>query len=307
MNIEEILLDKKEMSKIMTRIENGDEDLSSEILKHIKGARIIGVTGVPGSGKSTLITKLSSRLLEKGHRIGIIGVDPSSPFSGGAVLGDRVRMKDLNKFENVFIRSISTRGKIGGLSYYTADLVNVLDAAGYDTIFIETVGTGQDEVDVFNIAHTIIVLQVPTLGDEVQIIKAGQLEIGDIYIVNKADQGPADEKIKELNLILKKRENGWQPLVIKTVAVKNVGIEEIINALDEHWNFVKETGLFKRKINSRIKYMLKQHALEKLDKIMESEVVDSYAEQIIKGRNMHEIVNEIINKVGGEYGKGGIV
>ncbi|MGC8672346.1 MAG: methylmalonyl Co-A mutase-associated GTPase MeaB [Thermoplasmata archaeon] len=299
--------DKRELARMMSRIENGDERVSSEVLKYLKGARVIGITGVPGSGKSTLITKISAKMLQSGHRVGILGIDPSSPFSGGAVLGDRVRMKELNKFENVFIRSISTRGKIGGLSYYTTDLVNVLDAAGYDTIFIETVGTGQDEIDVFNIVHTVMVLQVPTLGDEVQVIKAGQLEIGDIYVVNKADQGPADEKIKELELILKKRENGWQPKIIKSVAVRNIGIDEIIEAIDEHWLFVKSHGIIEKKMSTRIKYMLKQHALEKLDKIMESEVIDSYAMDVLNGKNMVDVVKEIIMKVGVEYGKGGSV
>jgi len=299
--------DKREIARMMSRIENGDETVSSEVLKYLKGARVIGITGVPGSGKSTLITKISTKMLQSGHRVGILGIDPSSPFSGGAVLGDRVRMKELNKFENVFIRSISTRGKIGGLSYYTTDLVNVLDAAGYDTIFIETVGTGQDEIDVFNIAHTVMVLQVPTLGDEIQVIKAGQLEIGDIYVVNKADQGPADEKIKELELILKKRENGWQPKIIKSVAVRNIGIDEIIEAIDEHWLFVKSHSITEKKMSTRIKYMLKQHALEKLDKIMESEVIDSYAMDVLNGKNMVDVVKEIIMKVGAEYGKGGSV
>jgi len=299
--------DKREIARMMSRIENGDETVSSEVLKYLKGARVIGITGVPGSGKSTLITKISTKMLQSGHRVGILGIDPSSPFSGGAVLGDRVRMKELNKFENVFIRSISTRGKLGGLSYYTTDLVNVLDAAGYDTIFIETVGTGQDEIDVFNIAHTVMVLQVPTLGDEIQVIKAGQLEIGDIYVVNKADQGPADEKIKELELILKKRENGWQPKIIKSVAVRNIGIDEIIEAIDEHWLFVKSHSITEKKMSTRIKYMLKQHALEKLDKIMESEVIDSYAMDVLNGKNMVDVVKEIIMKVGAEYGKGGSV
>jgi len=302
-----ILTNKREIARIMTRIENGDENLSSQMIKKIKGARIIGVTGVPGSGKSTLIAKISAKLLESGHRVGILGIDPSSPFSGGAVLGDRVRMKELNKYDNVFIRSISTRGKIGGLSYYTTDMVNVLDAAGYDTIFIETVGTGQDEVDVFNIAHTVMVLQVPTLGDEVQVIKAGQLEIGDIYVVNKADQGPADEKIKELTIILNARENGWQPRVIKTIAVRNYGINEIIEAIDEHWEFVKSHGIIEKNLYTRIKYMLKQHALEKLDRIMESEMIDSYAEQVLDGKNVIDVVKEIIKNVGDEYGKGGSV
>lgn len=302
-----MLTDKREIARIMTRIENGDENLSSQMIKRIRGARIIGVTGVPGSGKSTLISKISAKLLESGHKVGILGIDPSSPFSGGAVLGDRVRMKELNKYDNVFIRSISTRGKMGGLSYYTTDMVNVLDAAGYDTIFIETVGTGQDEVDVFNIAHTVMVLQIPTLGDEVQVIKAGQLEIGDIYVVNKADQGPADEKIKELTLILNPRENGWQPKVIKTIAVRNYGINEIIGAMDEHWEFVKSHGIVEKKLNTRIKYLLRQHALEKLDRIMESEVIDSYAEEVLDGKNVIDVVKEIIKKVGDEYGKGGSV
>ncbi|PMP75863.1 MAG: methylmalonyl Co-A mutase-associated GTPase MeaB [Aciduliprofundum sp.] len=305
MNIADILKDRKSIAKAITEIEEGNTELATEALRGIRGAWVIGVTGVPGSGKSTLISKIALKLALEGKKIGILGIDPTSPFSGGAVLGDRIRMRELNKFENVFIRSISTGGKLGGMSYHTPDIVNVLDAAGFDTIFIETVGTGQDEVDVMNIANTVLVVIVPTLGDEVQVIKAGQLEIGDIFILNKSDQGAADEKIKEMTLIMKERKDGWIPRIVKSVAVRNQGIDEILRLIVEHREFIERNGLKKNKLRQRILYTIKQHALNRMDEIMKNEEIEVYIEKVMSGKDISKVIDEIMLEMGVGYGKRG--
>ncbi|MGC8584924.1 MAG: methylmalonyl Co-A mutase-associated GTPase MeaB [Thermoplasmata archaeon] len=295
---------KIEIAKLVTKIENHDDDLSTWAIKNIKGAQIIGITGVFGSGKSTLISKLAVKFLSEGKRVAVLGVDPSSPFSGGAVLGDRIRMKDLNRYENVYVRSLSSRGKVGGLSYFTADVVNLFDALGFDVIIIETVGSGQDEIDIYNIAHTIVVIQVPTLGDEVQVIKAGQMEIGDIFVVNKADQGPADEKIREIETLITPRENGWIPKIIKTVAVRNQNIDELKNAIEEHYSYLKKNNMLYEKLILRLKYLLKQHITFELDNLMDSSISSQIAESLLKEKSITGSVNEILKILGEKYGEG---
>ena len=296
---------KMEISKLITKIENHDDELSTWAIKNIKGAQIIGITGVFGSGKSTIISKLALKYLAENKKVAILGIDPSSPFSGGAVLGDRIRMKELNKYDNVYVRSLSSKGKIGGLSYFTADVVNLFDALGYDIIIIETVGSGQDEVDIYNIAHTVVVIHVPTLGDEVQVIKAGQMEIGDIFVVNKADQGPADEKVREIETLVTPKNNGWSPKIVKTVAIRNQNIEELKNLIDEHYKFLKENNLLKEKLILRIKYLIKQHLNYKLDNIMNSTLSDQIAEKLLKDKDVKSSVNELLKILGDNYGKGG--
>ena len=302
MNFEELLNDKKALARIITEIENDNNELASEALRKIKGARIIGITGVFGCGKSTLISKIAQKFASNGEYVGILGIDPSSPLTGGAVLGDRIRMRELNRYDNVFIRSISSGRKLGGISYHTPDIVNVLDAAGFNTILIETVGSGQDEVDIMHIADTVIVVIVPLLGDEVQVIKAGQFEIGDIFIVNKADQGPADEKIKEMTLVLKERKDGWTPKIIKSVAIKNQGIDEILKAIMEHWQFLNKIG--KKKIKERILYTIKQHAIKRMESIIENESVEKYVESIMNGNDLNNVIDRLMVEMGMDYGKG---
>ncbi len=307
MNIDAIIKkDRREIARAISDIEN-NKGIPSEILMRTGNAMVVGVTGVPGSGKSTLISKLAKTFADEGKFVGIIAVDPSSPFSGGSILGDRIRMHELNKYENIYIRSVSTRGKIGGVSYYTSDMVNLLDAAGYDVIFVETVGTGQDEVDIYSLAHTILVLLVPNLGDEVQVIKAGQFEIGDIFVVNKADSGPADEKIKEMLLIVNERENGWTPKVLKSIAIKNVGIKEIQEAILDHWNFLKEKNEIEVKNRERLKYTIKQHIFGIMENMLKENDIDNYVESILSGEKIDNVVRRIIIKMGEEYGKGGKV
>ncbi len=307
MNIDAILeKDRREIARAISEIEN-NKGIPSELLIKTGKAMVVGVTGVPGSGKSTLISKLARSFADEGKFVAILAVDPSSPFSGGSILGDRIRMHELNKYENIYIRSVSSRGKIGGVSYFTPDMVNLLDAAGYDIIFVETVGTGQDEVDIYNLAHTILVLLVPNLGDEVQVIKAGQLEIGDIFVINKADTGPADEKVKEMLLIMKERENGWYPKVLKSIAIKNIGIKEIHDAVMDHWNFLKEKNVIHIKNRERLKYTIRQHIFGVMETMLKENDIDDYIESVLSGESIEEVVKRIMVKMGEEYGKGGKV
>ncbi len=199
---------------------------------HRRGARVIGVTGNPGAGKSTLTSALIGELRRRGHKVGVVAVDPSSPFSGGAILGDRIRMNDHALDPNVFIRSVATRGHLGGLSGSTHDLVTVLDAMGYDPIFVETVGVGQDEIEVVRLADTTVVVVVPGLGDDIQAIKAGLLEVADIFVLNKADRDGADRTERDLRTMqtLKGSHDDDVPIV-RTVAISGVGVADLADLL----------------------------------------------------------------------------
>jgi LAO/AO transport system kinase len=198
-------------------------------------AYVIGVTGNPGAGKSTVVDVLIDRYRRAGKRVGVVAVDPTSPFSGGAILGDRIRMQRHATDDGVFIRSLATRGHLGGLSRSTSDVVAVLDAMGYDVILIETVGVGQDEIDVMSSAHTAVVVTVPGLGDDIQAIKAGILEIADVLVVNKADREGADRAVKDLLHMLDLRGHGGRPVeIVKTIATTGDGIDELVAAIDRH-------------------------------------------------------------------------
>ncbi len=230
--------DQNAVARAISKVEDGAAD-AAELMKKVfprtGRALIIGITGAPGAGKSSLVDKLAAIYRKRGERVGIIAVDPSSPFSGGAILGDRIRMQALSLDKGVFIRSMATRGNLGGLARATVDAVAILDAAGYAKIIIETVGVGQDEVEIVKTADVCVVVLVPGMGDDVQAMKAGIMEIGDIFAINKADREGVLRTEKEVEglLSLSMREDGWQPPIVKTVAIENKGIELLASAIDQ--------------------------------------------------------------------------
>jgi LAO/AO transport system kinase len=237
--------DPRAIGRAISRVERGSDlaGLVREIFPSTGRARVIGVTGPPGAGKSTLVTRMARALRERGLRIGIVAIDPSSPFSGGAILGDRIRMSELDADPGVFIRSMATRGALGGLSRATNDAVDVLDAAGFEIVIVETVGVGQDEVDVVRAADSVVVVVPPGLGDDIQALKAGILEIADLFVVNKADREGADRAAAELKMNLDfSAPEGWRPAILMTVATKNEGIGAVLDRLEEHRAHLVATG-----------------------------------------------------------------
>src|SRR5438477_620691 len=219
----------------------GSSELMKQIFSRTGRALIVGITGAPGAGKSSLVDKLAAFYRKRGERVGIIAVDPSSPFSGGAILGDRIRMQTLSLDKGVFIRSMATRGNLGGLARATVEAVAILDAAGYDKVIVETVGVGQDEIEIAKTADVCVVVLVPGMGDDVQTMKAGIMEIGDVLVINKADREGVLRTEKELQalLSLSVRTDEWQPSIVKTVAIENKGIAELVAAIERSYDIQK--------------------------------------------------------------------
>lgn len=252
---------KRAIARFISLIEQRSEE-AIELLKKIHGytgnAVIIGITGPPGGGKSSIVNQLAKKIRSENKKVGIIAVDPSSPFSGGALLGDRIRMQDLTLDEGVFIRSMGTRGALGGLSLATYDSVKVLDAAGMDYVLIETVGVGQSEVDIVKLADIVLLVQVPGLGDDVQAIKAGIMEIGDIFVVNKADREGAERLVTEIEMTLdlNPAKYNLRPPVVKTVATTGEGINELYVNITEIWEQFAERNIVHKKRLERAKQEL---------------------------------------------------
>ena len=242
--------DFRAVARLITLVENGAPEAMPymrELFQHTGRCFSVGVTGAPGSGKSTLVDRLASFYRNQGKKVGIIAVDPTSPFTGGAILGDRIRMQSRALDEGTFIRSMATRGNLGGLSRATADALMILDAAGFEVVLIETVGVGQDEVEIARTAQLTLVLLVPGMGDDVQAMKAGIMEIGDIFVINKADHAGVERIEAELSamIALSNREDGWKPAVVKTVASEAKGIAECAQAVDS-WLELQRDSRFQR-------------------------------------------------------------
>jgi len=296
------------IARAISIVENGDSTaaaLMHEVFPHTGKALIIGVTGSPGAGKSTLVDKLAVHYRQKNETVGIIAVDPSSPFSGGAILGDRIRMQTLGTDPGCFIRSMATRGNLGGLARATADAVAILDGAGFDKVIVETVGVGQDEVDIVKTADVSLVVLVPGMGDDIQTIKAGIMEIGDIFVINKADHEGVLRTERELESLLTivQRSDGWNPPIVKTVATQNQGIDSLISAVSNYHEFALQHPDSNRRnaiAQQRIIELLREKLLTiALKRGVEGEGISALAAKVVaKERDPYAIVDEIIEKSG---------
>jgi len=274
--VEQILSgDRRAIARLNTIIENDGVEAGhalAALYPHTGRAHIVGVTGAPGTGKSTLVNELAKVYRQRERTVGIIAVDPTSPFSGGALLGDRIRMRDLSGDPGIFIRSMATRGSLGGLARATADVIKVLDAAGYQTVLVETVGAGQSEVDIAKAAHTTIVVEAPGLGDDIQAIKAGITEIADIFVVNKADREGADNTARALEMILDlnhqshlaSQDPGWRPPICKTIALRGEGIGAVVEAIEEHAVYLRESGTLRRQERARVEGELRSIIIQEM-------------------------------------------
>ena len=292
------------IARAITKVENGADD-AAEIMKAVfpktGNAVVIGITGSPGAGKSSLVDKLALFYKDSGEKIGIVCVDPSSPFSGGAILGDRIRMQTLGLDKNVFIRSMATRGNLGGLSRTTVDAVAILDAAGFDKVIVETVGVGQDEVEIVKAADVSVVVLVPGMGDDIQAIKAGIMEIGDVFVINKADRDGVLRTEKELEALLSlaHRPDFWHPPIVKTIATESKGIEDLAQAIESYDEFQK-TGenLERRKAIARWRLLelLREKLLsDLLNKNGTAEKLEKLSLEIAeKKNNPYSAVEEIL-------------
>lgn len=258
---------------------------------HTGKAYVIGVTGVPGAGKSTLVDKIIESLRSEDKTVGVIAVDPTSPFSGGAILGDRIRMQKHFNDSDVFIRSMATRGHLGGLSASTKDVIKIMDAMGKDFIIVETVGVGQDEVEIVDSAHTSLVVVIPGMGDDIQAIKAGILEIADIFVVNKGDIEGADKTIFDLKMMLemyRTKKYEWQPPIYKVQATKGAGIPELMDGIYKHRERLIQSGAIKKVIKKKVE--------NEFTEVLRNTVMGKYMRWLTESKELEKIVDDLINK-----------
>ena len=299
--------DLRAVARAISKVEDGAADaaaLMKEVFPRTGNATIIGITGSPGAGKSSLVDKLALLYRSQNLKVGIVCIDPSSPFSGGAILGDRIRMQTLGLDKNVFIRSMATRGNLGGLSRATVDAVAILDAAGYDKIIVETVGVGQDEVEIVKTADVSVVVLVPGMGDDIQAIKAGIMEIGDVFVINKADREGVLRTVKELEslLSLAHRQDFWNPPIVKTVATENKGLEDLAAAIASYADFLKqsESSLTRKReiARWRLLELLRETLLSRvLNADGTNEKLDDLASEVAeKKRDPYSAVEEILGE-----------
>ncbi|MCU1244438.1 MAG: transport system ATPase [Acidobacteria bacterium] len=268
-------------------------------------ARILGITGSPGAGKSTLVASMAKFYRKQDKRVGIVAVDPTSPFTGGAILGDRIRMTELYTDRGVFIRSMATRGFLGGLAKATNDVVDVLDASGFDVVLVETVGVGQDEVEVVRTVQTNMVVLVPGMGDDIQAIKAGIMEIGDIFVVNKADRPGADKTVTEVTMMMSlvEEHGDWVPPIVKTVAQKAQGIPELDEAIVKHLEYLQTSGELDRRNRERVRIRIGTQLKEKfMERLIGGTITREAYEQLLddvlhKKSNPHDAAEGLLARV----------
>jgi GTPase len=302
--------DRRALARVVTLIENGAPEtraILTQLHAHGGHAHIVGFTGSPGAGKSTLVMQLARELRRREQRVAILAVDPSSPFTGGAILGDRIRMQELAGDPNVFIRSMASRGSLGGLAASTRDVVRALDAAGFDTVIIETVGAGQAEVEIVRAAQSVVVVTVPGMGDDIQAIKAGILEIADIFVVNKADRPGADQTAAELRMLLSldegRKERIWRVPILKTNAMKGDGVPDLADKLAAHLAMLRDSGMLAsrsgQQARSEMLALLHQALVERIEATIGADEWDRLVTAVVqRRRDPYTTADELARRLG---------